>query len=419
MSNSESDTGGLGIESTPRPKPTCRPDDYINRLPNELLCAIFMLCGGPGPIHPYPRKQLLHTWYMNRTEYIVHRHSEAAIRLGRVCTRWRAVTRSYPPLWTVVDIRPTTRSAIPTLNMCLALSAGLPLELHFHNMAPDNYPGVCRYMSLVAANAHRWKELTIEISDEYRVLQPLLAVSAGSFVSLSKAHVDVVQRCAGDSTPDTLLWGILLTSPNLRVINWSQNAYIRRGIPSAPLRQLTELGLQAMEPDMLLPILGGCSNIEVLLLRGCVDDPTRGDLPLAQSSYSLPRLRFLMLCGQFNWSALFACLAAPALHRLDMSQTTAHCSAMEEMLQRSNARLRMWSLHGPNAGQAKDLIALLHGPAAQHLEVLRYDDPWVGQVPGYEGFDLRPHVPRHIVTYTADPMCAEIAYEKMMRRQLN
>ena len=51
------------------------------------------------------------------------RNSKSAVILGRVCARWYAVTRSFPALWTTVDVIYPTRAATSILKLCLKYSA--------------------------------------------------------------------------------------------------------------------------------------------------------------------------------------------------------------------------------------------------------------------------------------------------------
>ncbi|KAL1687264.1 hypothetical protein GGG16DRAFT_62576 [Schizophyllum commune] len=390
-----------------------RPDKcFIDRLPNELLCAIFLVCGGPNPASIYPCYELMHDEDLQ--DYGGDLHSTTVIVLGSVCGRWRAVTRNYPVLWTLVDIAYPRDDAFATLKLCLTYSAGLPLALQICGLGIG--PVYNRFMRIVAANAHRWTEISFRLLEGVDSLQPLLATPPGAFSALQKAHIDIRLCRTHASSTDTSLWRLLMHSPNLRVVDWTQAAYVRSGISLAPLQQLTHVGLHYATPDMLTPILSTCVKLEVLVIsiyvKALAADPFHEDL-----SYRLPHLRDLLLCGSYDWSALLSCLVAPSLQRLELSKTKMYRGAIEGMLRRSTARLRMLGMHWLMTNQAEDVVALLHGELMKDLQIVLYERYIEGGIEEWEAhFDLMPFLPSHVSFYTTNALRAEEAYYETMPR---
>ncbi|KAI5885465.1 uncharacterized protein SCHCODRAFT_02557911 [Schizophyllum commune H4-8] len=389
------------IESMTMRPTSPRVQSPIDRLPNELLCAIFLLTGDPSPVSGFPRDQDMHDNGLH--PFAVKLYSQAAVTIGRVCSRWMHVACGFPALWTVVDVTYPGARATAILKRCLKYSAGLPLVLWLSRRVnpDDSYYGVDpRFMRLVAANAHRWVEISIQLGDECHALQPLIALPPGSFTALRRARIEFALIHVTDNSLDTLLWRSFYTSPHLVALDWNRTQYIQYSLSSAPLRQLTELGVYSTEPGMLLPILLNCTALEVLFVH--IDWPwgpeeDNGTIPLA-SPVCLPRLRALALRGPYDWAPLFSVLEAPSLKRLDLSHMDIKHADIEKMLRRSSAGLMMLTVYWPAMDQGDNIIALLHSPAMRHLRVVRYECAYPGasEFGWEESFDLRPSVPSHM-----------------------
>ncbi|KAL1669472.1 hypothetical protein GGF50DRAFT_123084 [Schizophyllum commune] len=345
-------------------------------------------------------------------------YSRTAVNLERVCSRWTNITRGFPALWTIVDVEYPTREAASTLKRCLAYSTGLPLTLWISkSLRPDaDEMGVDpRFMSLVAANAHRWSEISIELFDERELLLPLATLPRGSFSSLHSARISFWRGVAGASTSDTMLWNLFCTSPQLESVDWMHQHYFRAGLASAPLHQLTRLGLHSLDPPLVLPFLTSCVKLEILLI-GITPLSLRdaGGQLLIQSPILLPHLRVLLLRGAINWEPLYSSLTAPALDRLDMSRMEIDGREIERMLCRSKARLRMLAIHWPVKDQGDGIVALLRSSTMQNLKLVRYKPYFAGgrRLGWEDAFDLRPSVPDHVF-YTSSSVEAEQYYSSI------
>ncbi|KAL1749296.1 hypothetical protein HDZ31DRAFT_79122 [Schizophyllum fasciatum] len=348
----------------------------------------------------------------------LHPYSRTAATLGRVCKRWRALSLGYSALWTAVDVVYPDQEGTKTLRRCLRYSAGRPLTLWISNGLRLTARGQSydpHFMPLITANAHRWVEISIELTDEHQFLRPLLSLPPASFSALRRARLKFWNVVSDVSTLDTHLWMSFFTSPRLDTADWVCNQFSRVGVGAAPLRQLTKIGMHFAEPYMLAPILHNCANLEFLFVsivpvRYGVDHSGR---PFVLAPACLPRLRVLSLCGPHDWSQVFEALTAPALDRLEMSRMEIPERDIQIMLDRSNARLTMLAVHRPRLGQAGKLRTLLQDPALQSLQIVRYERArWGDSALGWEEeFDLRPFVASHI-SFTASATVAEALYAK-------
>ncbi|KAL1755836.1 hypothetical protein FB107DRAFT_183480, partial [Schizophyllum commune] len=386
----------------------------INRLPNELLCAIFLVCGDPSPASAFPRDPMMHDSHTNPLD--LKSYSRNAVLLGVVCSRWYHVTHGFPALWTLVDVEYPARYATNILKRCLAHSAGLPLTLWIsESVNPRSYmkgedPDP-RFMDLVAANAQRWKEISIELCDRRDALKPLIALPSGAFSILSRARIEFFRLEAQESSLDTQLWRSWLTSPMPSSVDWIDTEHIRSGLAVAPLERLTSIGMHSAEPAMLACVLNTCISLETLLVE-IEPHALRRSVPLTLTSpICLPHLRTLMLCGPYNWTPLFSKLILPSLDRLELSRQHIRGRDIESMLQRSCAHLRMLTIFWPVLNQADHILALVRSASLRDLKVLRYQCCTPGGADqGWEdAFDLRPFVPVQVL-YTTDANEAEHLY---------
>ncbi|KAL1755841.1 hypothetical protein FB107DRAFT_212659 [Schizophyllum commune] len=392
-----------------------RPACYIDRLPNELLCAIFILCGHPNMVSGFPRDTFMH--HLDVYHHKILPYSRTAVMLGRVCSRWFTVTRNCPALWTLADVLFPGRGGLNTLICCLKYSAGLPIALHICDRIPLSNDGKGldnRFMPLVAANANRWKELSIELLNCQDV-KPLLELPPGSFASLERAHLRFVRGESGASHPDIQLWLSLFTSPRLRHANFTHARFFLASLTSAPFGQLSSLGVRLSTPNQLTSLFDlSLEKLEVLLIY--VDDyePDEHD-GSPRHPVHLPRLTSLMLCGASSkCTPLFKQLTVPALDRLEISRGIVQSREIDDMIRRSSARVRMLTLHWLHASQADNIVALLRSPTLLSLRILWYvcqrsAMSWNRDIT----FDLTPHVPPHVDVFTGQFAVAEAAYESL------
>ncbi|TRM68933.1 hypothetical protein BD626DRAFT_624386 [Schizophyllum amplum] len=386
----------------------------IHRLPTELLCAIFLMCGEPNPKFMYPRDRHMH--YI-KAKTRLHTYNQAAVILGRVCSRWLIVTRGCPALWTMFDVFYPRPRDIVGLKLCLEYSAGLPLSLQLEEGPGVLYrrPNVCRQlMRMVADSACRWQEMSINLYDASDILDPLLSLPRGSFSCLTRASLCLRNIDRSQVRPDGRLWDLFYGSQSLRAVDWWDHRYHPLHMTTPPIQHLTHIGAHSIRPDHLINILQVCLQLEVLQAFVQSTEPVFLGAPDAHllpvvGDIILPRLRILMLSGMRDWSRLYRVLTVPALDRLETCAAGVQASHIEGMLTRSSARLTMLTLHWPQPGYGDETSALLRSSPLQHLKILRYakDDRPRNESDNY---DPRPYLPAAIRLFTASSEDAEAAY---------
>ncbi|KAL1665607.1 hypothetical protein GGF50DRAFT_87923 [Schizophyllum commune] len=353
----------------------------INELPVEILCLIFELCGDAISGLDYPRDRLMH--HSATSPQDSRTYSEAIFTITRVCSRWSRVARSCPTLWTRVEMPSPRWCDYIFFRLCLKLSAGLTLTLRLNGAVlkdrskhpPARY---CRsIIRRVAATAPRWKEISIRLTRDVDALDRLRTLPPGSFVSLEQASTRLSMRAHDPHRPrpENDLWHVLCSSPSLRVVDfWDDPRLPSLHIASSPLGNVTHLGLNKIRNNELKDILVACPRVEVLQVwLGFSVTPIQHDtytLPMP-STLLLKRLRVLMLRGQRDWQALYDCLTAPKLDRLDISGAGVQADAIENMLARSSTRLRMLTLHAIHPEDLPDAASLLSRCHLRRLRILR------------------------------------------------
>ncbi|KAL1702150.1 hypothetical protein EV121DRAFT_271977 [Schizophyllum commune] len=396
---------------------------FIQMLPNELLCEIFLLCGDHNEKFDYPRPHYI------KDSTAGHPFSLSAMRLGYVCSRWFRVTRNCPSLWTLVDLRRLRSREVAVLRLCLQYSSGLPLALRVHlarsHAKTIRVDAFERLMMLVAKNSVRWKDLSIFIahpscgSNVHPVdgLKPLFEVPDGAFAALERAAIEL-EGYTWHNPSNRELWMRVYTSSHLHTLEWWNDPYYLNAA-TAPLHQLTHIGAKGLQPKLLPDLLRRCPQLEVLeaTLQADLPDfwiPDSEQLPAGLAPITLKRLRILMLLGLDDYSRLYACMFVPALDRLELCSSGVQAEAIADMLRRSGAEMRMLTLHGPSIGWADDMKVLLHLPAMQSVDIVYYA-PGEGCLPveDAETMDLSPHVPPRISVFTSEYEVAEQAYREL------
>ncbi|KAL1665608.1 hypothetical protein GGF50DRAFT_87924 [Schizophyllum commune] len=360
---------------------TAKPAIHINQLPNEILCHIFGLCGDTIPGFDYPRDSRMH---VGTVKPRLQPYPTSLICITRVCSLWSRVSRSCPTLWTLVEVPLPRPVDLIFIKLSLELSAELPLTLRLNGMMTpvgiQDPPVVfCRsFVSLVASTASRWKEVSITLSANLDVLEPLRILPAGGFTSLERASIQLRNGRSLQARPDSDVWRILGSSASLRVVDfWDDPRRPPLRIASMPLRNITHLGVNQIGNNELKDILAACPRVEVLQAKLGFISMTPGQpdtyaLPMP-SSVVLGRLRVLMLSGQRDWQPLYDCLTAPRLDRLDISAAGVQADAIEGMLDRSSTKLRMLTLHDIHPNDLDDAANLLLCEHLRELRILRVE----------------------------------------------
>ncbi|KAL1676231.1 hypothetical protein EV122DRAFT_216903 [Schizophyllum commune] len=390
---------------------------YIHRLPTEVLCAIFLMCGDQNKVFDYPRDERLDSVsvHIETTFYI-----RSTVIIGNICWRWYTITRGCPQLWTLVDVSLPQPRDIPALQLSLKYSKGLPLSLRvndFHD-APTRRVNVCRkFMALVAASAGRWEEISIILHLKsptvHDVVSLLLQVADNSFISVKRA---MLRFFADDfeHTHTSRLWQKFYTSPALHVAQWF---YIHVNAPSTVLRRLTHVGVEVVPPGALMALVSACPRLQTLQavvlprdsMLGKRDGHLIQELP---SPIQLPYLRNLTLRGMYDWTRFFDGITAPSISRMEMVIAGIQANPIRAMLSRSAARLDMLALRWVRPGSDDEIVALLRSRELEQLKVFRYE-PYEGREREHDLFDPSPHLPPKLVAFTRTYEAAEQAYRSL------
>ena len=110
----------------------------INKLPPEILCAIFKTC----------------------VDSLRARRHRGVVSLSHVCSEWRAITLAFPGLWSIVDL-----SELPKRFVELFLDRAKDHLLTFQYCKPFNAAG---HNDLLHSRLHHIKSLEIMEDSDYR-----------------------------------------------------------------------------------------------------------------------------------------------------------------------------------------------------------------------------------------------------------
>ncbi|KAL1676236.1 hypothetical protein EV122DRAFT_216831, partial [Schizophyllum commune] len=379
---------------------------FINRLPTELLCVIFMMCGDPNTLFAYPRDERMDPTSLHvRTLSYIH----ATVMLGRVCSWWLTITRGTPQLWTLIDVALPQPCDIAALRLALEYSQAVPLALRINDymFTPNRRRNteVCvQFMKLVASSAHRWGEISIIMKYEppkvCDMMAPLLELPKDSFVSLRRAMLRL-HGGAWEGSPTVRLWEKFHASPALREVQW----YCQRvRAPPSLLHQLTQVGVNNIMAGEIMGLLQECPQLEVLRanVRPAPDKlPGLDDgrlFPVLLTPVLLPHLRTLILSGMYDWTNFFGGLTAPRLQELQMCVAGIQASPVCAMLRRSSAHLRTLAFRWLYQESNGDIVTLLQSPEMDHLTCFCHD-PYteVGEEP--DPFDPSLYLPPRTIMY--------------------
>lgn len=115
----------------------------VDRLPNEMLCAIFLMCGDRSLASHFQRDPVMHDSGLNPNE--VKLCNKTAFILGHVCLRWFEAAHGCPALCFMVGVDYPRREATYALERRLKYYAELLFtalkmaSIHFHRQAVEEY----------------------------------------------------------------------------------------------------------------------------------------------------------------------------------------------------------------------------------------------------------------------------------------
>ncbi|KAI4521210.1 hypothetical protein K525DRAFT_285193 [Schizophyllum commune Loenen D] len=389
---------------------------FINRLPTELLCVIFVMCGDPNTLFAYPRDERMDPTSLHvRTLSYIH----ATVILGRVCSWWLTITRGTPQLWTLIDVALPQPCDIAALRLALEYSQGLPLALRINDymFTPNRLRNVdvcVQFMKVVASSAHRWGEISVIMKHDppkvCDMMAPLLQLPEDSFVSLRRAMIRLHED-DWEQTTTSRLWEKFHPSPALREVQWFCK---HLNAPPNVLHKLTHVGVNSILAGDIMDLLRECPLLEVLQANvnpaeGLLSEKDDGFLfPVPSEPIMLPHLRILILAGMYDWGNFFGGLIASSLDRLEMCVAGVHASPICAMLRRSSARLRTLAFRWIYQESNDEIAALLQSPEMQNLKYFSYD-PYTRFRKEPITFNPSHYLPSRDVVYTKTLVQANIA----------
>ncbi|KAF9268584.1 hypothetical protein L218DRAFT_954041 [Marasmius fiardii PR-910] len=230
-------------------------------LPFEIWAQIFSLC---MPDTRYPR------WNNQFTPVV----------LGRVCSRWRSMTRLMPELWSSIslDILPGIGNKqprwMPLIHAFLNRSADHPLSIQIIWYQFKFEQGQRTYkaylLDLITSSSTRWKDIDLTVPSE--TLHPFL-----------DANLPILETFTIGSDSDPPL---NLRAPRLCSVMFS-GYYTRPLTWNVPWIQLTELGSKSlMGVNDVKRILNRCPHLQYFHLRISGNPPwsnsVAGDVQIPQ-----------------------------------------------------------------------------------------------------------------------------------------
>ncbi|KAL1749278.1 hypothetical protein HDZ31DRAFT_59562 [Schizophyllum fasciatum] len=229
---------------------------FIHRLPNELLCAIFILCGDPSARFVYPRDQNMHAVDIHCLK--AHHYIRGAMIIRYVCSRWKTVASNYPAMWTMFDVSDLQKRDIQGLQLCILHHKALPLVFQYEEDfgEPVKRPAVRqKIFQLLAQSASHWEELSIIIHDVADEFHPLVSVRSDKFSSLVRMSLVIGGKGYNTRPPPARIWRHLLSVPSLRSVELWDNPANDLHIVPGWLKRITHLGLQKIPPAHFMNIL--------------------------------------------------------------------------------------------------------------------------------------------------------------------
>ncbi|KAL1731702.1 hypothetical protein EV714DRAFT_283233 [Schizophyllum commune] len=391
---------------------------FIHRLPTEVLCSIFLMCGDQNKVFDYTRDERMDSVsvHIETTFYI-----RSTVAIGCVCWRWYTIARGCPQLWTLIDVPLPQPCDVAALQLSLKLSQGLPLTLRVNDLhfSPKSNVVACRkFMTLVATSCRRWEEISIILRQKSptpnELVSPLLEVPQNAFETLKKAMLRLFAD-DNEGTTSSRVWQKFYSSSALHAAQWF---YVPVKAPPSILSRLSHIGVEVILPEEILELIRACPQLQALQAVVVPPEdlfPGRNDgylFPILPAPIHLPYLRALTLRGMYDWSHFFRGITAPRIRRIEMVIAGVQATPICAMLSRSSASLDMLALRWIFPGSDGEIAALLQSHELRQLKIFRYE--------GYKGperepdlFDPSPYLPPNLVTFTKVHEEAETAYRAL------
>ncbi|KAJ6466248.1 hypothetical protein C8R45DRAFT_483885 [Mycena sanguinolenta] len=290
-------------------------------------------------------------------------HIEDAHRISQICSDWRVIAHSSPPLWArPIRINLDNRNGreelcAAGLETWLARSAPLPLpvSLEIYGENPSQ-----RILGTVLSIAHRVQSLRCD------------NFSGSIFSPLARCRLDSLEELSLEITGSFPTPPVFTMVPRLR--KFSMNLLSTRTQVIVPWAQLTDITLDCDSPDVILDILAQCTRLmQVSICTSGWFSSTSSRL--TRHPFALSQLHTLSLdVGYPQHVAHFLDpLSAPALRSLQlrfgvMRDSMQSAAPLIAFLMQSSNITRLKILDGPCGLTSHQLIVVLeHTRRLTHL----------------------------------------------------
>ncbi|KAG8915806.1 hypothetical protein FRC01_003500 [Tulasnella sp. 417] len=282
---------------------------HINSLPTEIIVRILLFC----------------LIKIEETAWDDYRFGMVSLgRLRSVCVRWDDAMLGEPTLWTHIDIRVESSSAV---RLKLLRSGALPLTIRYFNTeglfdSERRNPEFYTIMDLIGVQTHRWKSIS------FWALDPELEYMIHYLQESPPPELEYLKIRRNSISPDYLSWTLGETA-ELRSVVLDGGA-----LPwnCSELRSLVHIEIEGAIQylDLLVDVTQASQSLETLSLRetifndGDVEEQQRIGWPDESHPPLLPRLRDLNISGFESPAAIacvLRCIRAPNLTRLEIFET--------------------------------------------------------------------------------------------------
>ncbi|KAL0945395.1 hypothetical protein HGRIS_000889 [Hohenbuehelia grisea] len=271
------------------PAPLAGTPSFIQEMPVEILCDIFMLC------------------HLEERDNASTESRGARVIISHVCRRWRHVALCMPLLWSRISATMPTEHCLPRVETYLDRSALCPLSIRIFGDAIDT-TWTERLISSCLEHSHRWRSIRLTLSNSFQTSIPIL-VGQSSFPNLEV--LDLSLRGWDKQSGESLL-NTFSEEAHIARLSWEWISEI--SFASLPfVSRLTHLNISGLITfSDAYHILSQCSNATVINLSQVNDPEPLTALPLL----TMPKLQALSLTALRPCDSLYNCINAPDLKTL-------------------------------------------------------------------------------------------------------
>ncbi|KAG5716089.1 hypothetical protein E4T56_gene10909 [Termitomyces sp. T112] len=351
----------------------------INRLPSELLSAIFSL---EPDIHPASDDMKVFKRSLPRRTLVRGKKLDPLL-LGQVCKEWRDVTLTTPLLWSSFFVLCNLKTqTIELLKIWLERSAGLPLNITFMESLcdlksdnewynPPQNPVTPHIMELLTAHAYRWKSIDFEFSLQISSILQNLPLGSFKILESVKLRSRRATNVRFDGLPPLVkVWDLFHASPSFHAAQYEME-YVHDKLRDIPWSRLTFVDVK-IAMDQLFEILPDCQNLVELRYtdpKSCYAAralPEREEPPAPLTPVVLPSLRHLSMTVSSPPDEAFRNLTLPMLASVHIRQNNIWLARPDpieftNLLMRSQCTLKQFSYYALGSPVAEEILSEMLG----------------------------------------------------------